>query len=224
MKKRKDRLIIDDKFVSILGIICICFSLLSCTQSKNKDSNLKVTKRESKIISENLYSVNAKKRSSDYFDYDLQEYYFRSRLIDKAFELCLNDKYLIFNNSEHEDYFAKPNENIKWKFKKTFVARRSELCFFIIWNSNRLGFEYPGINIDDIALSDTVITSLTKSQLLSIFPQFNGVVAKKHVLFYIYHNFDFMFQWCGECPLHFIKDKKDSIRFERRLDSLYRTN
>lgn len=213
---------ISGKFIIILGIIFICISLLSCNQSKYKGKDLDIAKWKRKIIGENQYTVNAK--VDLHFDPYLQEYYSRSRLANQVFELCLNDKFPIFNNSEHEVYFSKPNENLNWKLKKTFVARRSRLCFFIIWNSNRLGFKYPGINIDDIALSDTVTTSLTKSQLLSIFPQFKGVVAKKQVLFYTFDDGNFNFQNYGESPLHFIKDKKDSIRFDRKRDSLYTTN
>lgn len=220
MKKRISGFNINGRFVIFLGIISIC--LFSCTQTKDKDRNLDIAKGERKMICENLYTVKVK--ADIYFDLDLQGYEFQSRLADQVFEFCFNDKFPIFNNSEHEVYFSKSNENSNWKLKKTFVARRSRLCFFIIWNSNRLGFEYPGINIDDIALSDTVITSLTKSQLLSIFPQFKGVVAKKQVLFYTFDDGNFNFQNYGESPLHFIKDKKDSIRFDRKRDSLYTSN
>ena len=206
----------------ILGIIFICISFLSCNQPKYKGKNLDIAKWKRKIIGENLYTVRVE--TDLYFDSYVQGYEFQSRLTNQVFEFCFNDKFPIFNNSEHEVYFSKSNENSNWKLKKTFVARRSRLCFFIIWNSNRLGFEYPGINIDDIALSDTVITSLTKSQLLSIFPQFKGVVAKKQVLFYTFDDGNFNFQKYGESPLHFIKDKKDSIRFDRKRDSLYTSN
>lgn len=175
------------------------------------------------IANDSFYSIRAE--DNLHSDSDKGQRYLYKVLSNKVvYENYVNDKNQVFNSSELEFLFSKTNINQNWKLRKTFVATRRDSCFYLIWNSNQLSFQYPGINIDDIAFSDTVTTSLTKSQLLAIFPQFKGVVAKIQVLFYTHEDGNFNFQNYGESPLHFIKDKKDSIRFERKRDSLYMSN
>lgn len=172
------------------------------------------------IANDSFYSIRAE--DNLHSDSDKGQRYLYKVLSNKVvYENYVNDKNQVFNSSELEFLFSKTNINQNWKLRKTFVATRGDSCFYLIWNSNRLSSQYPGINIDDIALSDTVTTSLTKKELLSLFPSFRGIVCTENFLFFDYYGYSFAdsFVHRDKCPLFLIKDKTDSIRHQKMIDS-----